>query len=166
MPSYWLRQRCCRIHRSASSGFRPIPAQSACSPTPDLGEPYAWDGTVHHHPMFHIAYATGALVTEAYNLRGTSFRLWPDAREHIKRSLLMLAFLSDPVGVFPPNIPGYTRATPGRVWRKWQSHAANGSLRNRRQQRRRRSRARGHLSQLQILTSRTIHMSKNSRGWA
>lgn len=75
---------------------------------PDLGEPYAWDGSVHHHPMFHIAYASGALVREAYTLRGTCFRLWPDAREHIKRSLLMLAFLSDPVGVFPPNIPGYT----------------------------------------------------------
>lgn len=75
---------------------------------PDLGEPYAWDGTAHHHPMFHPAYTTGVLVDDAYNLRGTRFRLGADASGILKRSLTVLAFLSDPKGIFPPNIPGYT----------------------------------------------------------
>ena len=74
---------------------------------PSLGEPYAWDGTMHHHPQFNINYCAGVYFTEAYNLRGTCFSLYPEAMATLKRSLMALAFLGGASGVVPPNIPGY-----------------------------------------------------------
>jgi hypothetical protein len=32
---------------------------------PALGEPYAWDGTAHHHPMFHLACTSGVFLWDA-----------------------------------------------------------------------------------------------------
>ncbi|MFA6291241.1 MAG: chondroitinase family protein [Victivallales bacterium] len=75
---------------------------------PALGEPYAWDGTVHHHPMFHIAYACGVFIADAYNLRGSCFRLNPDAIAMLKRSFMAMAFMGGASSTVPPNIPGYT----------------------------------------------------------
>ena len=75
---------------------------------PELGEPYAWDGTVHHHPQFHVAYAFGILVKDAYNLRGTCFAVSPKTLALLKLSVTRIAFISDLRGAVPPNVPGYT----------------------------------------------------------
>ena len=87
----------------------------SCLCDPDLGEPYAWDGTGHHHGMYHTAYTGGVFTRHAYALRGTPFRLSPAAMAILKRSTLAYAFLGGPGNTVPPNIPGYT-GQPLGIW--------------------------------------------------
>ena len=74
---------------------------------PKLGEPYAWDGTMHHHPQFNVNYAAGVYMIDACNLAGTCFKPYPEAMALLKRSFMMMAFLGGASGIVPPNIPGY-----------------------------------------------------------
>ena len=64
----------------------------SCLCDPELGEPYAWDGTGHHHGMFHTAYTGGVFTKHAYALRGTDFKLSPAALGLLKRSDIAYAF--------------------------------------------------------------------------
>lgn len=82
---------------------------------PDLGEPYAWDGTGHHHPLFHLAYTAGAGFFEAYNLSGTQFRLAPRAIATLKKSVMLMACATGRSSTLPPNVPGYTGVPLGII---------------------------------------------------
>ncbi len=72
-----------------------------------LGEPYAWDGTCHHHALFHPAYSYGALMPMAFALRDTCFGLSGRAIAALKRSYMAMAFMANAKGIIPPNCPGY-----------------------------------------------------------
>ncbi len=75
---------------------------------PSLGEPYAWDGTVHHHPMWHLAYGTGRSFDFIDLLNGTCFNAPDEVYEIVKRDFNLQAFAAGPGFNYPPNLPGYT----------------------------------------------------------
>lgn len=74
---------------------------------PSLGEPYAWDGTVQHHPMFHIEYGGNPGVADAASLAGTCFRVLQTTVDTFHRSFVAYTFMGGPSATVPPNIPGY-----------------------------------------------------------
>jgi hypothetical protein len=76
-----------------------------------MGEPFAPDGTIHHHQQQHVSYGTQLLfrlfpILEM--MRDTLFRPSPAALATLKNVLTTAAYESDRSGFcVPPSLPGY-----------------------------------------------------------
>lgn len=84
---------------------------------PRRGEPFALDGTTHHHAMYHMAYGGGAidrtLRFAVVPTADTVFRFSPEFLTTLKRAVLTCATLCNR-DIAAPNVPGYTGGPFGR----------------------------------------------------